>query len=44
MKEFAEFLERRGSVDVLCRLIEAAEEERAKECCEGAPTDEPGGT
>ena len=39
LKEFAEFLERRGSVEVLCRLIEAAERERAKGCCEGAPTD-----
>jgi len=43
LKEFAEFLERRGSVDVLCRLIESAERDYAKTCCEGAPTDEPRG-
>lgn len=40
LRRFTEFLERRGSVDVLCRIIEAAESDRAKGCCEGAPPED----
>lgn len=46
LKRFAEFLERRGSVDVLCRMLETAESARAGACCEGAqadPDEPPGG-
>jgi len=45
LKRFAEFLEKRGSVDVLCRAIEEAE--RAHElthergCCEGEAPKKP---
>jgi len=42
LKVFAEFLERRGSVECLCRLIEEAEARRSAACCEGAPADEGG--
>jgi hypothetical protein len=35
LKRFAEFLDRRGSVDVLCGMLEAAERERESGCCEG---------
>lgn len=37
LREFAEFLEKRGSVDYLCRMLETAEAARAGDCCEGAP-------
>lgn len=40
LKRFAEFLERRGSVDFLCRMLEAAESARAGACCEGAPAED----
>jgi len=35
LKSFAEFLDKRGSVDVLCGMLEAAERERESGCCEG---------
>jgi hypothetical protein len=35
LRRFADFLERRGSVDYLCRMIERAEEMRRNGCCEG---------
>lgn len=37
LRGFAEFLDKRGSVDVLCGILEAAERAQAKGCCEGAP-------
>lgn len=40
LRDFAEFLEKRGSVDYLCRMLEAAETARAGGCCEGSPGDE----
>lgn len=40
MRHFAEFLEKRGSVDVLARMIESAEAARRAGCCEGAPTND----
>ncbi|MFZ9880141.1 MAG: hypothetical protein ACO3QC_01910 [Phycisphaerales bacterium] len=44
MRHFAEFLEKRGSVDVLARMIESAEAARRAGCCEGAPAgDDDGG-
>jgi hypothetical protein len=39
LREFSEFLEKRGSVDYLCRMLEAAESARSGGCCEGAPGD-----
>jgi hypothetical protein len=36
LRRFADFLERRGSVDYLCRMIERAEQARLGACCEGA--------
>lgn len=39
LARFAEFLEKRGSVDYLCGLIERAEADRESGCCEGAPAD-----
>lgn len=39
LARFAEFLERRGSVDYLCGLIERAEADRESGCCEGAPAE-----
>lgn len=42
LREFAEFLEKRGSVDYLCRMLESAEAARADACCEGAPADDEG--
>lgn len=41
LRRFAEFLDRRGSVDVLCRMLEAAERELAKGCCEGEAPKKP---
>jgi len=41
LKAFAEFLEKRGSIDCLCRMIEEAEGRRSAACCEG-PVDEVG--
>ena len=35
LKSFAEFLDKRGSVDVLCGMLEAAERADAAGCCEG---------
>ncbi len=40
LARFAEFLEKRGSVDYLCGLIERAEADREAGCCEGAPADD----
>lgn len=40
LRELAEFLEKRGSVDYLCRMLESAEAARAGGCCEGAPADD----
>jgi len=40
LREFAEFLEKRGSVDYLCRMLESAEAARSGGCCEGAPVDD----
>jgi hypothetical protein len=40
LREFAEFLEKRGSVDCLCRMLEAAEAAREAGCCEGAPPED----
>jgi hypothetical protein len=42
LREFAEFLEKRGSVDYLCRMLEEAETARAGGCCEGSPGDDDG--
>lgn len=40
LRDFAEFLEKRGSVDFLCRTLEESERTRAAGCCEGdAPKD-----
>jgi hypothetical protein len=36
LREFSEFLEKRGSVDYLCRMLEAAESARSGGCCAGA--------
>jgi hypothetical protein len=41
LRRFAEFLDRRGSVDVLCRIIEAAERAHAAACCEGETPKKP---
>jgi len=38
LRDFAAFLEKRGSIDVLCGMLEAAETARTNGCCEGAPT------
>ncbi len=43
LARFAEFLEKRGSVDYLCGLIERAEADRESGCCEGAPADDAAG-
>lgn len=40
LRELADFLEKRGSVDYLCRMLESAEAARAGGCCEGAPADD----
>jgi hypothetical protein len=40
LRRFADFLERRGSVDYLCRMIERAEQARVGACCEGAEPSE----
>jgi hypothetical protein len=40
LRRFADFLERRGSVDYLCRMIERAEQARLGACCEGAEPSE----
>ena len=40
LREFTEFLEKRGSVDYLCRMLEEAETARAGGCCEGSPGDD----
>jgi hypothetical protein len=37
LRDFAAFLEKRGSIDVLCGMLEAAETARTSGCCEGAP-------
>ncbi len=37
LREFAAFLEKRGSIDHLCRMLEAAESAREAGCCEGTP-------
>ncbi|MFM7050896.1 MAG: hypothetical protein ACKOYN_02005 [Planctomycetota bacterium] len=42
LRHFAEFLEKRGSVDVLVGMIEAADAARRAGCCEGAPAPEDG--
>lgn len=36
LRRFADFLERRGSIDYLCRMIERSEAGRRAGCCEGA--------
>jgi hypothetical protein len=41
LKRFAEFLEKRGSVDVLCGMLEAAERARDAACCEGEAPKKP---
>ena len=41
LKRFADFLDRRGSVEVLCREIETAEREHAAGCCEGEAPKKP---
>ncbi len=41
LKRFAEFLEKRGSVEVLCRIIEQAERDAANGCCEGQAPKKP---
>lgn len=41
LRRFADFLERRGSVDYLCRMIERAEQARVATCCEGAEPSQP---
>ena len=40
LREFAEFLEKRGSVDYLCRMLETAEAARSGGCREGSPGDD----
>ncbi len=40
LREFAAFLEKRGSIEHLCRMLEAAEAARAGGCCEGAPAED----
>jgi hypothetical protein len=40
LRDFAEFLEKRGSVDYLCRMPESAEAARSGGCCEGSPADD----
>lgn len=40
LREFAEFLEKRGSVDYLCRMLEEAETARAGGGGEGSPGDD----
>jgi hypothetical protein len=37
-KRFAEFLEKRGSIDVLCELLEAAEKDRTRDTGVKDPT------
>jgi hypothetical protein len=41
LKSFAEFLDKRGSVDVLCGMLEAAERAHAAGCCEGESPKKP---
>lgn len=41
LKRFAEFLDKRGSVEVLCTMLEAAERAQAGGCCEGEPPKKP---
>ena len=41
LKRFAEFLDKRGSVDVLCRMLEAAERDLENGCCEGEAPKKP---
>ena len=41
LKSFAEFLDKRGSVDVLCGMLESAERAHAAGCCEGEAPKKP---
>ena len=41
LKSFAEFLDERGSVDVLCGMLESAERIHAAGCCEGESPKKP---
>ena len=39
--ELAEFLDKRGSVDVLCGMLESAERAHSAGCCEGESPKKP---
>ena len=41
LKSFADFLDKRGSVDVLCGMLESAERAHSAGCCEGESPKKP---